>query len=65
MMSSQLKLKTQEIPYDDSESSNMFRLGPNKPLVATPATIEAYTHETIIKCFAVLRSLADEKDEHR
>ena len=38
----------------------MFQPGPNKPLVATPAAIEMYTHETILKCFGVLRQLADQ-----
>ena len=53
-------LKTQEIPFDAPESNNLFRPGPNKPLVATPAAIEMYSHETILNCFRVLRQLADE-----
>lgn len=53
-------LKTQEIPLDDPESKNMFRPGPDKPLVATPAAIEMYSHETIVQCFHLLRELADE-----
>ncbi|TWT60980.1 hypothetical protein Pan54_17120 [Rubinisphaera italica] len=38
----------------------MFQPGPNEPLVATPAAIEMYTNETILKCFGVLRQLADQ-----
>lgn len=53
-------LKTQEIPLDDPESNNMFRPGPDKPLVATPAAIEMHSHETIMQCFRLLRELADE-----
>ena len=38
----------------------MFRPGPDKPLVATPAAIEAYSHEVIVACWQVLRQNADE-----
>lgn len=51
-------LKQQEIPFDDPESSNMFLPGPDKPLVATPAAIEVYAHETIVACWRVLQELA-------
>ena len=59
-MTSLPSLKPQEVPFDDPDSTNMFRPGPEKPLVATPAAIELYSHETIINCFRVLRQLADE-----
>ncbi len=53
-------LKPQEIPLDDPESCNMFRPGPDKPFVATPAAIEMYTREVILACLHVLRQKADE-----
>ncbi len=53
-------LKPQEVPFDDPDSTNMFQPVPEKPLVATPAAIEMYSHETIVNCFRVLRQLADE-----
>jgi hypothetical protein len=49
-------LKQQEIPYDSPESCNFFR---EKPFVATPAAIEAYTRETILHCLAVLQEVAE------
>ena len=54
-------LKPQEIPFDHPDSNNMFRPGPDKPFLATPAAIEMYTHLTIIRCMAVLQRLAEEK----
>jgi hypothetical protein len=53
-------LKQQEIPLDDPESVNMFRPGPEKPLVATPAAIGLYSHEVIVECWKLLRQKADE-----
>lgn len=38
----------------------MFRPGPDKPFVATPAAIEMYRTEVILACFRVLREKADE-----
>lgn len=38
----------------------MFRPGLEKPLVATPAAIELYTHEVIVACWQVLSRKADE-----
>ncbi|MCA8999488.1 MAG: hypothetical protein KDA80_21010 [Planctomycetaceae bacterium] len=55
------RLKSQEIPLDDPESTNMFRPGPDKPFVATPAAIAMYSQETILACWQVLRTLADEQ----
>lgn len=52
--------KQQEIPLDHPESNNMFRPGPDKPLVATPAAIEMYSHEVIVACWRLLRQKADE-----
>ena len=60
MTSSLPTLKTQEIPLDSPESSNMFWPAPDKPLVATPAAIEMYSHETIVGCWRVLQQLAHE-----
>ena len=54
-------LKPQEIPFDHPDSNNMFRPGPDKPFLATPAAIEMYTHEVIIACWQVLREKADEQ----
>lgn len=56
------KLKLQEISFDDPASINRFQPGPEKPFVATPAAIDAYTHEVIVACWAVLRDLADKHE---
>lgn len=53
------ELQPQEIPLDHPNSVNMFRPGPDKPFVATPAAIAEYTHVTIFMCLGVLRKLAD------
>jgi hypothetical protein len=55
-------LKVQEIPFDDPESNNMFAPGANKPLVATPAAIEAYSHEVILACLRTLQDQAKRYD---
>ncbi|MDZ4683527.1 MAG: hypothetical protein SH850_00465 [Planctomycetaceae bacterium] len=52
-------LKVQEIPFDDPDSTCLFQPGPDKPLVATPAAIQLYTHEVILACWQVLRTEAD------
>lgn len=52
-------LKTQEIPFDDEESCNMFQPSAEKPFLATPAAIEAYQHETILRCLYLLQEQAD------
>ena len=54
------RLKDQEIPFDHPESNNMFLPGPEKPIVATPAAIEMYSHAVIFACWKVLRQKADE-----
>ena len=59
-MSSLPTLKPQEIPLDDPDSCNMFRPGPDKPLVATPAAIEMYSHQVIVSCWNVLHQKAVE-----
>ena len=51
-------LKQQEIPFDSPESVNMFRPSAEKPFVATPAAIEAYTAETIDRCLTLLQAHA-------
>jgi hypothetical protein len=53
------KLSEQEIPLDHPDSDKMFRPGPDKPLLATPAAIAMYTHEIILACLGVLRAKAD------
>lgn len=53
-------LKPQEIPLDHPDSCHMFVPGPDKPLVATPAAIQAYSHEVILACWQLLRGKADE-----
>lgn len=53
-------LKEQEIPLDHPDSTCMFRPGPEKPFVTTPAAIEMYTREVILACWHVLRQKADE-----
>lgn len=50
-------LKIQEIPYDDPESRCMFRPGPEKQFVATPAAIALY-REAIYHCLMELQQLA-------
>ena len=52
-------LKPQEIPFDDPESCNMFRPGPEKPFVATPAAIEMYTNAVIAECWRILLAKAE------
>ena len=37
----------------------MFRPGPDKPFLATPAAIAAYQSETILACLRILREQAD------
>ena len=51
-------LQPQEIPLDDPESCNMFEPNAAKPFVATPAAIEMYGQETILKCLAILQDSA-------
>lgn len=53
------QLEDQEIPLDHPDSTNMFRPGPDKPFLATPAAIDLYTNEVILACLAVLRDKAD------
>ena len=52
--------KDQEISIDHPDSCNMFRPGPDKPLVATPAAIEMYTHGVVLACWNILRQKADD-----
>lgn len=61
-MQSLPSLKSQEIPLDHPDSSNMFRPDPDKPFVATRAAIEMYSAEVILACWKVLRRSADEHD---
>jgi hypothetical protein len=54
-------LQIQEIPYDDPESRYMFRPGPGKQFVATPAAIAMYP-EAICRCLTKLQELAAKKN---
>ena len=54
-------LQMQEIPYDDPESRCMFRPGPKKPFVATPAALAMYP-EALSRCLRQLHQLAVEKN---
>jgi hypothetical protein len=54
-------LQIQEIPYDDPESRCMFRPGPKKQFVATPAAIAMYP-EAICRCLRQLQELAVKKN---
>ncbi len=49
----------QEIPLDHPDSSCMFQPGTEKPFLATPAAIEAFSYEIIIACLRTLRIKAD------
>ena len=53
-------MKQQEIPLNDPDSCNMFRPGPEKPLVATPAAIALYSNEVIMACWQILHRKAEE-----
>ena len=56
------KLKRQEIPFDHPDSFNRFQASADKPLLATPGAIEAYSMETIVGCYRVLNELARLRD---
>ena len=57
-----MTLQPQEIPFDHPDSVYMFQPTPEKPFVATPGAIETFTHDVIVACWLVLRSLADEHE---
>jgi hypothetical protein len=57
-----LALQPQEIPFDHPDSCNMFRPGPEKPLVATPGAIQMHTQQAIFACLTQLHALAEEHD---
>lgn len=40
----------------------MFRPGPDKPLLATPAAIALYSHEVIMGCWQVLHRKAEQHE---
>jgi len=52
-------LKPQEIPFDDPRSDCFFQPNGEKPLLATPAALDAYA-DVILPCLAVLQRLARE-----
>jgi hypothetical protein len=53
-------LKPQEIPLDHPDSTCMFRPGPDKPFLATPAAIAMYGNDVIVACLTTLRERADQ-----
>ena len=55
-------LKPQEIPIDHPDSCCRFVVGPEKPLLATPAAIEMYSYDIVVACYRLLRKLAEEYD---
>jgi hypothetical protein len=55
-----ITLKPQEIPLDHPDSCNFFTPSPAKPLLATPAALELYGHETILACLFQLQAKAQE-----
>lgn len=59
-MASLPKLRDQSIPLDDPRSTYMFQPSEGKPFVATRAAIAMYGRETILRCFAILRSKAND-----
>ena len=50
-------LKPQEIPFDDTDSCNLFQPNSAKPFLATPAALDAYG-EAILPCLVTLQKLA-------
>jgi len=54
-----LRLKPQEISVDVPASNYFFRPSPGKPFVATPAALDTYGSETILRCLGELRRVAD------
>ena len=50
-----LALKAQEIPLDHPDSCNLFQSGPDRPFLATPAAIDTFGVETILRCLAELQ----------
>lgn len=57
---STLTIKEQEIALDDPRSNCMFRPCSAKPFVATPAAIDAFGTETIVRCLSVLQTKASQ-----
>jgi hypothetical protein len=53
-----LRLKPQEIPVDDAASHCMFRPSADKPLLATPAALDIYGSDVILRCLGTLQSAA-------
>ena len=55
-----LTLKQQEIPFDHADSCNFFQPTVNKPFVATPAALDRFGQDAIVRCLAELQRLADQ-----
>ena len=56
--STTLRLKPQEIAFDNPASNCFFRPTPDKPFVATPAALAAYGDE-VVRCLGYLRGMAE------
>ena len=50
-------LKTQEVPFDDPASTNLFLPSATKPFLATPAALKLYG-DAIPHCLMQLQALA-------
>lgn len=57
-----LRLKPQEIPFDDPASNCFFRPSADKPFLATPAALAEYGEEHILRCLGYLRGQAEIHD---
>jgi hypothetical protein len=55
------QLKPQEIPLDDPRSDCFFQPGP-KPFLATPAALELYGNDVVVRCLRQLQDLAKNHD---
>ena len=56
------KLKPQEIPFDHPDSFNRFQASSEKPLLATPGAIDAYSMDAIVQCYLLLNHIARERN---
>jgi hypothetical protein len=54
-----LRLKPQEIPFDDPDSRYFFT---TQPFVATPSALNVYGNEIIVNCLIYLQRQAKEYD---
>jgi len=54
-----LRLKPQEIPFTDPASNCFFRPSADKPFLATPAALDVYGEDEILRCLGYLRGQAE------